>query len=101
MSGSFFFFLMPLECRVLCVCVSELEPVRAERRGWYKEGERTAAEIQRKDKKERATTGINNRRAPADPKPAVDKEPCGKRAERKRKEWNSGSQGNSENLFFS
>lgn len=66
-----------------------------------KEGERTPEEIKRKERRKRATTGINNKCASTDPKPAVYEEPCGKRAERKRKDWSNKPQGNSENLFFS
>lgn len=51
-----------------------------------------------KRKEERATTEINYRRATTEPKAAADKEPCGKRTERKRKDFSSGPQGNSVTL---
>ncbi len=108
MSGGFFLLPMRLTSLQHCVCgcvcklengVEGGERERERERGGYEE--RDSRGNKEKSKKERATAGINYWRALTDPKPTVDKEPCGKTAERKREECSSRPQGNSENLLFS
>lgn len=67
------------------VCVDLRTEWGEKERGRVQGGRKDRTGNKEKSKRERATAGINYRRAPTDPKPTVDEEPCGKRAARKKK----------------